>query len=245
MEIYFVKSGYNKYGSGLDEPFKYLPRVVSERFLAENIGFPYQEIEIQLAYLSPTVKKEEYLKWYEKLPIYYRDKNMVRVILPVTEQVKSLANVFELFYKAFDIIISKKKKNDTFDEAKITPVLLQLEQELEAIDLWELHFSYIAILRQKCIDRNREERSIREQSFSENNRLIRDLRFYYRLDNIGLKYFTPYDHRLCDRILEKLREKKFRLPGYSHLYIMVSDTFENALYHSVRAENWFVYGIAV
>ncbi|GAA3977898.1 hypothetical protein GCM10022246_32720 [Pedobacter ginsengiterrae] len=75
--------------------------------------------------------------------------------------------------------------------------------------------------------------------------MVYDLRFMYYLPNVDKFYFSPYENRFRERILEKLREKKFRLPNYTHLYIMISDTFENSLYHAIRAENWFVYGIAV
>ena len=85
---------------------------------------------------------------------------------------------------------------------------------------------------------------IREQANEEKKRLIYDLRFYYHFYNIERFYFAPYDSRFCDKILEKLRQRKFRLPHYTHL-ISVSDTFENALYYAARAANWHVYGIAV
>ena len=92
------------------------------------------------------------------------------------------------------------------------------------------------------MERNRELRLARKQNPAEKTRLIRDIRLYYRPH--GEINFAPYDHQLCGKILERLRRRKFRLPGYTHLYIMASDTPENALYHATRAENWHVYGIA-
>jgi len=245
--IDFIKCEYGgAYGGGLDEPFRYMGRIISDRFQSENIEFSCKEIEIQLTFLKPNEKSETDINFYSKLPNYYRGKNMIRVSVPFsTEQEKDLSSLFQLIYKVFDIIASKKKKGDVYDKEKIESSLLKLEEELKSADLWELNQKYENLLRQKTIERVKKERETREQANNEGKRLIYDLRLYYRFDNIGNLYFAPYDNRLCDRILEKLRQRKFKLPGYSHLYVQVSDTFENALYHSVRAENWFVYGLAV
>ena len=245
MNIYFTKSRYGSYGGGLDEPFRYLGRMIQDKFQSENISFWFEEFDIHLAYLSPNVKKEEYLDWYSKLPTYYRGKKMVRVSLPVRTDEKKLAGIFKWIYQAFDVLAAKKKKTDDFDPEKVKSSLIQLEEELQAADLWELNNKYKAILRQETIERWRRERADREQANEEKKRLIYDLRFYYHFENIGNFYFSPYDNRFTHKVLEKLRERKFKLPHYSHLYIMVSDSFDNALYHAVRAENWFVYGIAV
>jgi len=245
MDIYFIESRYGSYGGGLKEPFRYLGWMIRDRFRSANIDFWFEDFEIQLTYRSPKVKKEEYVDWYNKLPIYYRGKRMVRVILPVAEGEKKLADIFKLVYDAFDILFAKKKKTDVLDTEKVKSTLVQLEKELQTADLWAENAKYKEILRQEALEKRYQERMVREQRNEEKKRLIYDLRFYYHLDNIGNRYFSPYENLFCHAILEKLREKKFRLPHYSHLYIMVSDSFENALYHAVMAESWFVYGIAV
>ncbi|MDR2905896.1 MAG: hypothetical protein LBU73_08080 [Helicobacteraceae bacterium] len=244
MWIHFNKSSYGSYGGGLNEPFRYFGRILSDKFQTENIEFPYGEIEICLTFLSPK-DDQKHIDWFNKLPYYYRGKTMVRVVLPMVEEEKNLTDVFQLIYKAFDIIISKKKKSDIYDAEKLKSTLILLEKELQTTDLRELNSKYENLLRQEAIERHIRERIIREQTNDEKKRLIYDLRFYYSLPNTEKLYFSPYDNRFCGRILEKLREKKFRLPNYTHLYIIVSDAFENALYEAVRAENWFVYGIAV
>ena len=55
----------------------------------------------------------------------------------------------------------------------------------------------------------------------------------------------PYSLKFCNKVVIKLREAKFRLPNYDHLYIIASDTFENAIYKATRGSDWFVYGITV
>lgn len=246
MWIHFSKSNYGSYGGGLNEPFLYFGRIISDRLKEKNIEFPFEEIEIQLATFSQKGKKnEEYTEWYKKLPYYYRGKKMLRVTLPVEKEEDNLTEVFMLIHKAFETIISKKKKDDNYDSNKLKSTLLQLEEELKVTDLWQLNSRYENILRQEAIEKRLQERAIREKANDEKKKLVSDLRFDYRFTNIEKLYFAPYANRFCNKILEKLREKKFRLPNYTHLYIMVSDSFENALYHSVRVDNWFVYGVAI
>jgi len=143
------------------------------------------------------------------------------------------------------MIASKKRESDNLDTERIKANLLQLERELQTIDLWELHSNYELLRRQKIVERSRQERTLREQSVVEQNRLIRDVRLYYHFENIGVKYFHPYDEHLCYLIREKLREKKFRIPGYTHMYVQVSDTLENALYRASKLETWNVCGVAI
>ena len=245
MKIYFSKSEYGSYGGGLDEPFRHIGSVISDRFQTENIQFSFDEFEIVLAYYSANANSDKYHAWYNKLPTYYRGKNMARVTLPVERKEENLPTVFQVINSAFDILISKKKKGDVFDVEKVKSTLIQLEHELQSTYLWELDTQYEAILKQAAIEKRLNERALRERANDEKTKLIFDLRFDYRLKNVERLYFSPYDTIFINEILEGLRKKKFRLPNYTHLYIMVSETFENALYHAVRVENWFVYGIAV
>lgn len=246
MWIHFIKTVYGESsGGGLDEPFRYMGRIISDRFQVEQIGFPYGEIEINLVSLSPEEQNEKTIAFYSKLPYYYRGKTMVRVILPMLKEEENLTDVFQFIHKAFDVIIAKRKKTDGFDAEKLKSTLVQLEKELHTTDLWELSSKYKNIFRQETIEANLRDRALRAQSSAEKSKLIYDLRFMYDLPNTDSLYFDPYDYHLCGMILEKLREKKFRLPGYTHLYIEVADTYENALLHATRPVNWFVYGIAV
>ncbi|QSW88668.1 hypothetical protein J0383_20805 [Flavobacterium endoglycinae] len=248
MDIYFIKSGYNSYGGGFKAPFTHLGRIISDRFEAEKIEFSFQEIEIQLAIFSNKPKgnnKEVYTNWFNKLPVYYRGKSMVRVTLPIFKNEEDLNDIFKWIHEVFEIIARKKKKDDVLNVERMKEVLILLETELNKTDLWELNKKYESILRQETIAKRLKERTERQNRVIENKRLIYDLRFYYRFENIDKLYFTPYDHRLCNKILEKLRERKFRLPDYTHIYLSISNSFENALYEAVRVETWFAYGVAV
>lgn len=248
MQINFIKSGYGTYGGSLTEPFRYFGRIISDRFKEQGIEFPFKEIEIILALFSNKPKgkdKEIYNDWFNKLPRYYRGKNRLTITLPVFETEKSLEDIFELIYRGFEIIFAKKKKDDLYDTEKVKQILSLLKTELQNTDLVKLSEQYESLLYQEELKRRIDERQERENRTIENKKLIRDLRFYYHFTNIGYRYFMPYDNNFCDKILNKLRDRKFKLPDYTHLYIRVSDSFENALYHTTRSENWFVCGIAV
>lgn len=246
--LHFCRNNPGSWGGGLNDPFGRMDIILRDRFQAASIEFPYGEIEICLAFPSSEAEESQQRKeWFAKLPIYYRGKTMVRVILPMPGDEETLTDVFQIIHKAFDIIISKRKKTDGYDPEKLKSTLVQLENELQNCDMWEVDREYTILCRKESIEKRMQEREIRKQENIEKKRLIYDVRFMHHFpgterDNL---FFSPYDYLLCGMILEKLREKKFRLPNYTHLYIQVSDTFENALQRAVRAENWFVYGIAV
>jgi len=142
MQISFIKSGFNSYGGTFNEPFRYFGRIISDRFKKEEIEFTFKEIEIILSVFSNKQKQKEneaYNEWYNKLPRYFRSKNKVIVTLPILETEKTLEDVFKSIYLAFEIIISKKKKDDIYDQDKIKQILSLLEAELNKTDLWELN----------------------------------------------------------------------------------------------------------
>jgi len=170
---------------------------------------------------------------------------MIRVILPVEKQEENLADVFQIIYTAFDILTSKKKKDDNYNPDKLKSTLCHLEQELKTVDLWELNSRYENLFRQEAIEKNRQDRIAREQTDTEKKKLIYDLRLYNRIPNTDEKFFFPYNRQICELIYEELRKKKFRLASYTHMLINVSDTFENALYHSTKLYDWQGFGIAV
>ncbi|SHL97728.1 hypothetical protein [Flavobacterium chilense] len=246
MKIDFIKCTHDSYGGRLVEPFRYFGKIISDRFEQEGIMFSFEEIQIQLAFFSANLTdKHLYINWYNKLPTYHRNNNIVKVILPVLETEKSLEDVFKLACQAFKIMAHKKKEMDIFDEQKIVQTLLSLELELQNADLWDLNKQYKSTLRATALKRSLDERTARENRIIENKKLIYDLQFYYEFENADKLYFAPYDKSFCDKILIKLRKEKFRLPDYTHLHIIVSDSFENALYYAGREEKYCAYGITV
>ena len=250
MKLNYIKSGNSSWGGALAKPLRYLDRIISDRFRAEDIIFPYESIEITLTFPPDLSKQKEvhirkYIDWYDKLPYYYRGRKMLIIHLPFSEKNENLIDVFQLTYTAFDIIAAKKKKTDNLDTEKIKSTLQQLEKELQTEDLWELHNKYEHLSWLEIIKHNWESRLMREQSNEDKKRLIYDIRFMPYFKGVDLKFLMPYRNQFCDIILDKLRNRKFRLPGYTHLYISCSDTFDNALYHTGRIEKWYVYGIAV
>lgn len=246
MRISIIKSKYNSYGGSFSAPFVNLYRILSDKFAEHQIVFPYEEIEIVLAYTSNAGRKnKDYNEWFEKLPNYYRGKNMVRATIPIENTAENLKNIFDLLHFAFDLILKKKKKTDDYNSQKVMSALLELKQEMTEVDLWELHTKYENIIRKERIAKILKEREERKNVNLEKKRLIKDIRLYTSFNSNGKNPFVPYENQICSAILAKLRKAKFRLPNYDHLYIQVSDTFENALYDTLRLCSWYVYGIAI
>ncbi len=246
MEISIVKSTYNSYGGTFSAPFTYLYQIIADKFAEHQITFPYKEIEIGLAYPSNSRRKnKDYNEWFEKLPNYYRGKNKVKATIPIENSDENLNTIFDLLNSAFELVLKKKKKTDDYNSQKVVDVLSELKKEMSEVDLWELHTKQRNLITEKRIAKILKNRQERENSNTENKRLIQDIRLYTTFNSNGKNPFLPYSGQFCDKILEKLRKVKFRLPDYTHLYINVSDTFENALYDTLRLYSWYAYGIAI
>lgn len=242
MRIFFSESGHGTYTCGLSAPFTYIGYVLSN-MLDEAVKLPFSEIEIECCHFLNELKDDEkYMKWFSQLPYYRRDKNGVHIYLPKKEGKIILETVLNNIEYSFSIILSKK--NDIYDSNKVQNVLTNLRSYLENNDIWVIHRQYEDLVNKKKLKERVQEREIRSKTEMKANRLIQDIRLYYRFDGIENLFFSPFDTFLCKEILSELRKNKFRLPKYSHLYIMVSNTFDNALLEALRCEQWYIWGIA-
>lgn len=245
MKIIISKSIYGKsYICGLSAPFTYIGYILSE-LLGKIPQFPFSEIEIECCNFVYELKDDEgYMQWFRKLPLYRKRKDSVHIYLHKINDELKLNSILEDIEQAFNIILLKNKKNIGYDWNKVQGALINLQNILKNNDIWVIHKQYDSLVTQKQIEERKQEREVRNKSNQKANRLIQDLRLYYHFENVGKLFFSPFDTLLCKEVLLQLRKNRFLLPQYSHLYIMVSNTFNNALSMAVRYEQWYIYGIA-
>lgn len=244
MRIILSESSYGTYVSGLSAPFTYIGRILSE-ILDETVKFPVKEIEIERCHFKSNLQDDKtYMEWFNKLPYYRRGKNSIHVYLPNTDEQVKLETVLRSIEDAFSIILSKKKKDDTYDSIKVQSALMNLKCFLLNNDIQAIHRQYEQLVTKEQLRDRMQEREMRGKTEVKADRLIRDIRLYYRFAGIGNLFFAPFATFLTEEILSELRKNKFRLPKYTHLYIMVSNTFDNALLEAVRYESWYIWGIA-
>lgn len=244
MRIILSESSYGTYAAGLSAPFTYIGRILSET-LDETVKFPVKEIEIERCHFKSNLQDDKtYMEWFSKLPYYRRGKNTIHVCLPNTDEPVKLETVLRNIEDAFSIILSKKKKDDTYDSVKVQSALMKLKCFLLNNDIQAIHRQYEQLVTKERLRDRMQERETRGKTEVKADRLIRDIRLYYRFAGIGKLFFAPFDTFLTEEILSELRKNKFRLPKYTHLYIMVSDTFDNALLEAVQYEAWHIWGIA-
>lgn len=244
MRIILSESSYGTYAAGFSAPFTYIGRILSET-LDETVKFPVKEIEIERCHFKSNLQDDKtYMEWFNKLPYYRRGKNFIHVYLPNTDEQVKLETVLRNIEDAFSIILSKKKKDDTYDSIKVQSALMKLKCFLLNNDIQAIHRQYEQLVTKERLKDRMQERETRGKTEVKADRLIRDIRLYYRFAGIGKLFFAPFDTFLTEEILSELRKNKFRLPKYTHLYIMVSDTFDNALLEAVQYEAWHIWGIA-
>lgn len=245
MKIILSESSYGTYAAGLSAPFTYMGRILSD-LLDEVVNFPFREIEIECCHFIKKLNADKkYIESFSKLPYYRRGKNSIYICLPNTDGQIKLEIALRNIEYAFSIILSKKKKDDTYDSVKVQSALMNLKCYFQNNNVWTIHQQYeLLVTKEKLRDRM-QEREIRSKTEVKADKLIRDIRLYYRFAGIGNLYFAPFDTFLTEEILSELRKNKFRLPQYTHLYIMVSNTLDNALLETERYYQWYIWGIAI
>lgn len=251
---------FNQYGQSifLGEEYRFLDRILGD-FLRENQVFnSVEEMNVQFG-LSHQEKLSQEIeiaqeKWLNQtLPFTRFTKNRSSVSVGKrflgknNDEKITLENIFFELSEVFKLLEIKKKAQDDFQSEKLLKLLPFLEKNFKE-NQHSLNQKYKEIQRQEAIHLAQADREKRKQNPAPAKRLIRDIRLSYHFENEAipsLRFFSPYEQKWCDKILEKLREKKFKLPDYDHLYISVSERWETALQHATRGQNWFVYGICV
>ncbi|MCS3801812.1 hypothetical protein [Niastella sp. OAS944] len=89
---------------------------------------------------------------------------------------------------------------------------------------------------------NLAKRELRRQQYPEPDTLLQDIRIYftYSIPNTYFYLFT-----FTQVILRILQKNEFKCPGYSHIYISIGETKEEAIARAYELEDWYRFGIAV
>src|SRR5687767_6190751 len=74
------------------------------------------------------------------------------------------------------------------------------------------------------------------------NKPLLDLRLYFSYD---LPKPLWYLQSFTDSLLELLQQKRFRCPGFTHIYISIGETRKEAIAEAYEMESWYRFGIAV
>jgi hypothetical protein len=225
-------------------------RLIHSRWYAK---LPIAKFAKNRTVLNVSVPFPELSEYLQKDHLNYAETNCVEyVVQEIPQQYLNLSTadiltaLFEKLHDVIAVVESKLKKADQFNANEIDAILSSLQVTISEQDLVENEAFYEKQARDLRINTALQHREIRKNRLLEKTRLIADIRFMHEIENTDLLYFRPYNTQFCDEILDKLREKKFKCPCYTHLYISVSDTVENALHGAVGIlDYWFVYGVAV
>lgn len=89
---------------------------------------------------------------------------------------------------------------------------------------------------------NLAKRELRRQQYREPDTLLQDIRVYftYSIPNTYFYLFT-----FTQVILRILQKHQFKCPGYSHIYLSIGETEEEAIARAYELEDWYRFGIAV
>lgn len=95
---------------------------------------------------------------------------------------------------------------------------------------------------QAAYQHNLANREKRKNEFREADTPVKDLRLYFTYE-VPQEFHYLYNYaEVVGRILH---QKQLLCPGYSHIYISIGETEEEAIARAIEAEDWYRFGIAV
>lgn len=263
MKITFDSISFRVEGVRMSPPFTFFDIHLSHIFESSALNTSFEEIAFVFAYPTPiplrneNKAKEEYMNWYSKLPMWRTSNKRKKAVMTIKfpeylkylsgryDETETLDLVINKLIESFHIIETKLKPEDTLDCTEVVEYLEEVKQTTHKEQLWEIEESYEEQRRKDLLKRNKAERDNRTNIEGKKPLIIRDIRLFYHFDNIGIKFFSPYDITICNKIIDLLKPYKFKCPGYTHIYISAAESFDKALYHSTRYESWYAYGIAL
>lgn len=255
-----VRVDFTTYGGDVSkfyqEEFRYLGAAISE-FISENkIRSSIEYLEIKFYFYQEIDSEEKRVlqeRWLSSLPrvrllknktSLHLEKHFVGIDKERREFLPSFDDVLHELTEALKII--SKKKKDVLEIEKLIDLLPLFFDEYRKN--WRRirdHYKQKRI--QEAIKKANEDRESRRNADIEKTRLIYDLRFYPEFENYDHRnsFMASFGEKICLEILRELRNMKFRLPKYDHIYIKASDHIDRALSGCVRTDTWYVWGIAI
>lgn len=160
--------------------------------------------------------------------------------IPETELAKAL---IDKCLEAGKIISSKVRKEGSFDFAKFKTVLSSLKESISVDFLSTVHKEQATRENDEILNKALRAREERRRSHPIKDKRVKDVRIYY--NEFPDKALYPYDFQYVEIFRNLLRRSNLLCPGYHHLYIQVSKSFEEGLRRSLPQADWHVYGVSV
>lgn len=240
------KSSFNELWLTIAYPPMYvLPGVVGSEVTFNQYynSYPYSRMNRRFKKIDITLKAPEFSEYFDK-----EDQQAFNNKFEIEPQFKNITEaelgkiLIDKFLEAGEIINSKLKKDDAFDLENYNKVLLSLRQQITPAFLQDLHLAQKDVVKDEILNRALQLRSERRNADKPKNKRILDLRVYY--SGLPNKALYPYDYIYGHIFLNLLAKDGLMCPNYTHLYIQVATTFEEALKNSFSSD-WHIHGLAV
>jgi hypothetical protein len=272
IDEYLTSAGFDSSFEELWVTFAYPPTYIWGGIIGMEIkykewydtfAFPYSRLNRRYKTIDVLLKTPEFSESFESIPIeqepihsdaeslelFKKKKEIIR--LDIEPQYKGIPReevakimVDKLIY-AGEVINAKLKKGDDFDFKKYKSILTQLKEGITTELLDKIAIEQKEKLRANDLKKALIHREIRRNASNVKDKLIRDIRVYYKESYIPLKGLYPYEYQYVDIFINTLQKHNFLCPTYHHLYIQVAQTEEEALLGALpQIEDWYVYGIS-
>lgn len=250
IQIELEKSGFqssfNKFELTLSYPPMYiLPGIVGMETTFNNYyeTLPYSRLNRKYKTINIVLKAPEFSEHFDKeKQNKYVDKFEIDKQFKNINEVELAKIVIDKFSEAGEIINTKLKKDDVFNYEIFKKLLYKIREEISSDLLLKINSIQEEEVNNSTLQRALKLREDRKLVNKPKNKLIKDLRVYYK--DLPNKALYPYDFIYTEIFLNLLIEENLMCPVYHHLYIQVAKTMNEALKNSF-SEDWFMYGLVV
>jgi hypothetical protein len=255
IDEYLTSAGFDSSFEELSVRFAYPPTYIWKGIIGmekeykvwyDTFAFPYSRLNRRYKTIDVLMKTPEFSESFESIT-----KDAEQIYLDIEPQYKGILReeiakimVDKLIY-AGEVINARLKKGDDFDFEKYKSILTQLKESITTELLDKIAIEQKEKLRANDLKKALIHREIRRNASNIKDKLIRDIRVYYKESYIPLKGLYPYEYQYVDIFINTLQKHNFLCPIYHHLYIQIAQTEEEALMEALSPiEDWYIYGIS-
>jgi hypothetical protein len=211
-----------------------------------TFNFPYSRLNRRYKKIDLLLKTPEFSESFE-----FIDKEDEIIRLEIEEKYKGIPRVeiavlmIDYLIYAGEVVKTKLKKDDIFDFERYRQILIEIKGKISDDFLDTISVSEDEKYQEEKLKSALKERENRRSSIRNKDKVIRDIRIYYKEEHIPKNGLYPIEYQYVEIFLNLLQKYRFSTPTYHHLYIQVAPTNEEAFIEMLpQIEDWYIFGVS-
>ena len=254
IENYLKLAGFSSSFEEMWIEFAYPPTYILKGILSmqkqyeewyNTFNFPYSRLNRRYKKIDISLKASEFSEGFERID---KDDDFLR--LDIEDKYKNIPRVevakilIDKLIIAGEVVKSKLKREDYFDFERFRHILIEIKDKVSEPFLDSIAIEGIENNRDEKLNKELKIREERSKVNRQKDKIIRDIRVYYKDTFIPIKGLYPIEYQYVEIFLRTLQKYKFLCPTYHHLYIQVAPSINEALVEMLpQIEDWYMFGV--